>query len=149
MVVISVGHTDDKAGGLQPIEQASERHRPDVENLSERSLIDPFVLRQMRQDNASGAGHSGKLGTYLPIVTTAPRPSRLVQQPNNRVGIIIIDAAIRRLPCRASSRGLSQQMADGRFVCLVASHQLLHNWLGEELIECRLGGWEPGRRPTP
>jgi hypothetical protein len=34
-------------------------------------------------------------------------------------------------------RGLSQQIADGRFVYLVATHQLLHDRLGQELIKRR------------
>jgi hypothetical protein len=34
-------------------------------------------------------------------------------------------------------------MADGRFVRPVASNQLLHDWLGQELIEHRLIGVGP------
>src|SRR5258705_984007 len=85
--IIRVGHARDEAGRLQPVEQANERNRPDVENLSEGGLIDPFVLRELDEDSASCASHAWKLA-HLSIVTTAPQPSSLVQQPSDRIGII-------------------------------------------------------------
>jgi hypothetical protein len=61
-----------------------------------------------------------------------------VQQPNDRVGITSIGRIILRRQSWASRRGLSQQMADGGFIRPVASHQLLHDRLGQKLINCRL-----------
>ena len=45
-----------------------------------------------------------------------------------------------RLTCPDRGRGLSEQVADGRFVGLVASHKLLHDRLGQELIKRQLVG---------
>ena len=69
--LISLDDAHDEAAGLQPVEQASERLRPDVENLSERGLIEPFVLRQMRQDDASFDG-SGCTETPAAIFCRLP-----------------------------------------------------------------------------
>jgi hypothetical protein len=63
-----------------------------------------------------------------------------VQQPNDRVGIPRVGRIILSRQWRASRRGLAQQMTDGRFVRQVASHQLLYDRLGQELIKRRLGG---------
>ena len=49
----------------------------------------------------------------------------------------------RRPQCQPGGHGLLHQMADGRFVGPVATHELLHDRFGQELIKRRLvgGGW--------
>ena len=86
--IIGIRHARDQAGRLQPVEQTNECNRPDVENLSECGLIDTFVLREANEDGTPRTSQSWNLGAQLPIVATAPQPSRLVQQPYNRVWII-------------------------------------------------------------
>src|SRR6266446_3442172 len=141
--VLRVRDARDEAGTLQPVEQANERNRPDVENLSEGGLIDAFVLRELDEDSASCASHPWKLA-HLSIVATAPQPSSLVQQPSDRIGIVGV-GIILGPQCRPGGRGLLQQIADGRFVRLVAMHKLLHDRLSQELIKGRLVGWGPSR----
>src|SRR5258708_1896943 len=106
----------------------------------------------MAEDNASCAGHPRKPGTHLAVIVPGPQPGSLVQQPNNYSGIIrtgIIRAGTTvRLQCQPGSRGLLHQMADGRFVGPVATHELLHDRLGQELIERRLVGRRLGGRRT-
>jgi hypothetical protein len=158
--IIGVGPPHDQAGRLQPVEQANERNRPDVEDASQGGLIDSFVPRQMAEDNASCAGHPRKPGAHLAVKVPGPQPASLVQQTNNcpeiiRAGIIpagiigigIIRAGTAgRLQGPPGSRGLLHQMADGRFVGPVAAHELLHDGLGQELIERRLVGRRLGGR---
>jgi hypothetical protein len=116
----------------------------------------------MAEDSASCAGHPWKPGAHLAVIVPGPQPGSLVQQPNSYSGIIragIIPAGpIRmgfihagttvRLQCQPGSRGLSHELADGRFVGPVAPHELLHDGLGQELIERRLVGRRPGGRRT-
>ena len=40
-------HARDEAVRLQPVEQANECYRPDVENFGECRLIAPLVLREI------------------------------------------------------------------------------------------------------
>jgi hypothetical protein len=144
--IIGVGHARDEARRLQRVEQANKCHRRDVENSSESGLIDPFVPREMEENSASRASHAGKLA-HFPIVATAPQPSSLVEQRYNRIWIIRV-GIILGPRCRPDVRDLLQQMADGRFVRPVATHELLHDRLGQELIKPRLVGREPRRRRT-
>jgi hypothetical protein len=72
--------------------------------------------------------------SYSGIIRAGIIPAGLI-----RIGIIHAGTAV-RLQCQPGCRGLLDQAADGRFVGPVAPHELLHDGLGQELIERRLVG---------
>jgi hypothetical protein len=113
--IIRIRYALDEAGRLQPVKQANERNWPDVENLSEGGLVEPFVLRQLDQDSASSESHAWEVGAQRSVVATASQPSCLEQQPHNRIRIIRTGTILgpRR---RLRGRGWLEQTADGRFV---------------------------------
>jgi hypothetical protein len=143
--IIGVRHAGDESRRLQPIEQASERTRPDVETLRESHLIEPYELREMDEDSASRARHAWELGSQFSIEETAPQPGGLLQQPHDCIGFIRIGIILRQ-QYRPCDHDLLQQMADGRFVHVVATHELSHDRLGQKLIKCRLVERGPSRR---
>jgi hypothetical protein len=61
-----------------------------------------------------------------------------MQQANDRIGIIRVGIVLS--PQHRLGGGFLQQMADGRFVRLVASHRRLRDRLGLDLIERRFAG---------
>lgn len=141
--IIGVRHPCDETCRLQPIEQADERHRRDVENLSEGGLIDAVVPREMKEDRASCASHAWEQGAHFPIIAPAPQPGRLMQQPCERTKIVRV-GIIPGLD-RPGGHGLQKQ-AGGRFVGMVATHKQLHDRFGQQLIKRWFVGGEAGRR---
>ena len=136
--IVRVRHTLDQTSRLQSVEQANEGNWPDVENLRDSGLIEPFVVRQVDENSVSRASHTWKLGAQLPVTPTARQPGCLMQQADNiwNIGAGIVIG--RR--CRPRSGGLLQQMVDGRLVGSVAMHEQLHDRLRKELIKRRLIG---------
>jgi hypothetical protein len=113
--IIRIRYALDEPGRLQSVKVANERNWPDVENLSEGGLVEPFVLRQLHEDSASSESHAWEVRAQRAVVATASQPGCLEQQPHNHIRIIrmgIILGPQRRL----RGRGLLQQTADGRFV---------------------------------
>jgi hypothetical protein len=83
-----IRHALDETGRLQSVEQTYKRNWPDSENLSEGSLIEHFVLRQVHEDSASRASHAWEPRAQLSVEASTRQPSCLVQQPHNRIRII-------------------------------------------------------------
>jgi hypothetical protein len=113
--IIRIRYALDESGRLQSVKVANERNWPDVENLSEGGLVEPFVLRQLHEDSASSESHAWEVRAQRAVVATASQSGCLEQQPHNHIRIIrvgIILGPQRRL----RGRGLLQQTADGRFV---------------------------------
>jgi hypothetical protein len=113
--IIRIRYALDEPGRLQSIKQANERNWPDVENLSEGSLVEPFVLRQLYEDTASSESHTWELGAQRAVVEIASQPGCIEQQPHNRIRIIR-PGIILGPRGRLRGRGLLQQPTDGRFV---------------------------------
>jgi hypothetical protein len=86
--IIRIRYALDEPGRLQSVKQANERNWPDVENLSEGGLVEPFVLRQLHEDSASSESHAWELGAQRAVVETASQPGCIEQQPHNRIRII-------------------------------------------------------------
>ena len=86
--IIRIRYAVDEAARLQPVKQANERNRPDVEKLSEGGLIGPFVLRQLYEDSASSESNAWEVGAQRAVVATASQPGCIEQQPHNRIRII-------------------------------------------------------------
>jgi hypothetical protein len=143
--IIGIRRARDEAGRLQPVEQANDRSWPDVENLSEGGLIETFVLRKVDEDSASCASHAWKPRAQLSVVATARQPSCLMQQAHNRIGIVGAGIII-GLRSQPRGRGLLQQMADGRFLRPVPTHEQLHDRFGQDLIKRRLIASAESRR---
>ena len=98
--IIGIRHARDEAGSFQPIDEADECARPDIESLREASLVEPREPREMDEDEASRARHAREPCVQLSIEEAAPQPASLLQQPHDRVGIIRIGIpGRRRWPC--------------------------------------------------
>jgi hypothetical protein len=135
--VVRIRHARDKAVRLQSIEQANKCHRGDVETVCEGGLVDAPELREMDEHGAPRAGHPGKPGAHGFVAAPAPQPGGFVQQPGDRVrtrGSRFLRHATRYRGWPAGDNVLPQP-ADGRFVCPVALHKLLHHRLGQKLVE--------------
>jgi len=135
--VMRIRHARDKAVRLQSIEQANKCHRGDVETMSEGSLVDARRPLETDEDGAPRAAHPGKAGAHGFVAAPAPQPRGFVQQPGDRVrtrGPRFLRHATRYRGWPAG-RDVLPQPADGRFVCPIALHKLLHHRLGQKLVE--------------
>jgi hypothetical protein len=135
--IIGIGYTRKEAGHLQPVDEANECARPDVENLRKSGLVEPYEPREMDEDGASRPRHAWELRVQLSVEEAAPQPGSFYQELHDCIGIFRIEI-IRGRQCWSCDRDLLQQMADCRFVRVVALHKLSHNWLGQKLIKRRL-----------
>jgi hypothetical protein len=142
--IIAIRHACDESGRFQPVEQASERTWPDVENLSEGRLIEPYELCELDEDGVSRPRHAWELGLQFSIVEPAPQPGSFYQELHDCIGLFRIEM-IRGRHCRSCDYDLLQQTTDGRFVRVV-THKLLHDRLGQKLIKRRLVERGPNRR---
>ena len=86
--IMRIRYALDEAGRLQPVKQANERNWPDVENLSEGGLVEPFVLRQLHKDGASSGGHAWEVGAQGAVVATASQPGCIEEQPHDHIRLI-------------------------------------------------------------
>jgi hypothetical protein len=143
--IIGIGYARKEAGRLQPVDEANERARPDIENLREASLVEPYEPREMDEDKASRVRHAREPRVQFSIEEAAPQPCSFYQLLHDCIGIFRIEM-IRGRQCRSCDHDLLQQTADGRFVRVVTTHKLSHDRLGQKLIERRLVERGPSRR---
>jgi len=86
--IIGIGHARNEAGRFQPVDEANERARPDIESLREASLVEPYEPCELDEDKASRARHAWVLRVQFSIDEPVPQPGSLLQQPHDCVGII-------------------------------------------------------------
>jgi hypothetical protein len=146
--VVRIRHARDKAVRLQSIEQANKCHWGDVETVCEGGLVDAPRPPEMDEHGAPREGHPGKPGAHGLIAAHAPQPGGFAQQPGDRVrtrGPRFLRHTT-RYRGRPAGGDVLPQPADGRFVCPITLHKLLHHWLGQKLVERQRVGRAVSRR---
>jgi hypothetical protein len=138
--VVRVGQARDAAIGLQTVEQADERDRPDAETVGKNGLLDPLVPGEMNEDGASRPSHARISSLQLSFAAIAQYSGGFLQQPGRLIRISQAGIIFGRYR-RWGGCNLQQKTADSGFVRMVTVHELLDDRLGQELVKARLAGW--------